>query len=399
MSTISEQIASRASKLLNSLMSGQDYYATLSNSALSLGTTYFQNNNYEQAILAFRQTIAFSPNSDNAATAYELMADAYEALGKTDEEITILKQASSMFPESDTFHLKLGNIYYGQENYSGAETEYLKAVRLNPNIEQNEYALGQAYLAQGKYNGAETQFKKVIRLSSTDASGYYSLGQTYRQMGNYDAALEQFNKALSINSDYADVYTEMGKTYVDMGEFDKANDVLTTLQDVDSTAATTLQSYINQKTSPGFIASYSLTAFNSFLGAKSPLSSVNSYLATPNASKTFTMSFTFSKDMELGSVLNIANWSITKATGSEGVGVYNSGLISGTDTNVNSIPLAVTYDRETRTATILFRLTQNSDGTGTIDTSHLIFKFKGVDENGNSMDTSADEYCGVSQII
>ena len=50
-------------------------------------------------------------------------------------------------------------------------------------------------------------------------------------------------------------------------------------------------------------------------------------LATPGASKVFKMTFVFNQDMDIGSVMNLLNWSITKADGSSnGVGgTYNDG--------------------------------------------------------------------------
>ncbi|NTU50443.1 MAG: hypothetical protein HGA87_06160, partial [Desulfobulbaceae bacterium] len=48
---------------------------------------------------------------------------------------------------------------------------------------------------------------------------------------------------------------------------------------------------------------------------------------------------------------------------------------------------------------VTFSITQNSTGDGTIDLSHIVFKFKGVDVDGNSMDTYRDEYSGFSKIV
>jgi hypothetical protein len=42
---------------------------------------------------------------------------------------------------------------------------------------------------------------------------------------------------------------------------------------------------------------------------------------------------------------------------------------------------------------------QSSAGTGTIDPSHIMFKFRGEDIFGNAMATSADEFGGISQIV
>jgi hypothetical protein len=48
------------------------------------------------------------------------------------------------------------------------------------------------------------------------------------------------------------------------------------------------------------------------------------------------------------------------------------------------------------TATVLFKISQNSTATGTIDPSHINFTFSGKDVLGLSMDKSADMYSGFS---
>jgi hypothetical protein len=58
--------------------------------------------------------------------------------------------------------------------------------------------------------------------------------------------------------------------------------------------------------------------------------------------------------------------------------------------------MSVTYNYETKEATIKFRLSQNADGTATIDPKHLVFGFKGRDASGREMDSSGDEINGYS---
>lgn len=43
-------------------------------------------------------------------------------------------------------------------------------------------------------------------------------------------------------------------------------------------------------------------------------------------------------------------------------------------------------------ATVTFTIAQNSAADGTIDPSHIIFKFGGEDIFGNKMDEDGDEY-------
>ncbi len=58
----------------------------------------------------------------------------------------------------------------------------------------------------------------------------------------------------------------------------------------------------------------------------------------------------------------------------------------------------MTYDADSYTATIGFTIHQNETADGTIDPSHIVFKFDGEDAYGVSMDEDADEYSGFSGV-
>jgi hypothetical protein len=113
------------------------------------------------------------------------------------------------------------------------------------------------------------------------------------------------------------------------------------------------------------------------------------------------MNFTFSKDMDPQSVQDISNWLISRATTGAGPGgAYNWGLaVKPTEVNISPLPISVVYNSDTLTATVSFNVTQNSQGNGTLDPSHILFQFAGQDTDGNSMDPSANQYDGISQII
>ena len=80
-------------------------------------------------------------------------------------------------------------------------------------------------------------------------------------------------------------------------------------------------------------------------------------------------------------------------------GAYNWGMpASATDVVVPSLPASVVYHPETFSADVTFKITQNSEGNGTIDPSHILFRFYGIDAYGKAMDLTADEYSGISEI-
>jgi hypothetical protein len=111
------------------------------------------------------------------------------------------------------------------------------------------------------------------------------------------------------------------------------------------------------------------------------------------------MVFLFTKEMDAASVQNPYNWSITKAAYGSAGGAYNWGSPTPpTDVAISPVPVSVVFLPSSLSATVSFLVDQNTGADGTIDPSHIKFKFSGTDVYGNIMDTSADEYSGISMI-
>jgi hypothetical protein len=225
------------------------------------------------------------------------------------------------------------------------------------------------------------------------------LGQTYRKMGNYSDALIQLDKAVSLDSAFENGFVEQGYTYADMGDMDNARSLVNKLSDNGSTLVGTLREYIYESAAPKVSLVYSTNGFKAYLGPGTPVADLDSSLSTSGASKAFTMTFNFTKEMDPASIQNPLNWRISRATGTGAGGAYNWGMpASATDIVVPSLPAGVVYDPETFSANLTFKITQNSEGNGTIDPSHILFRYYGIDAYGKAMNLTADEYSGMSEI-
>ncbi len=393
-----------SSNIIDSLFSSttrqQSQLDNLSSRALINGIDLSIKGDYDAAIKEFKRAIGLSPSSTNSAKAHEYMANAYLKQNKTKESIATYRQAIRFFPTDDAAHLQLGTLLFSKERYKEALEEYKMAVRLNPNSPATRFALGQTYLTTEDYIKAEDQFKRVTQLSPNDPNGYDALGQVYRQTGDYDKAVFQFNKALALNKDSSDSLLNLGYTYADMGESEKAQEQANILEKTESASAIMLRNYINEVSIPKISSAYTFGGFTPTAGRKTLVSSMNTSLSNPDASKQFTMRFNFSKEMDVYSVRNPYNWRISRATGKDVGGAYNWGLpIPETEVNIPAIPISVVYDENAKSADVSFRITQNSSGDGTIDPGHIVFKFSGIDAYGKAMDSSADEYGGFSKIV
>jgi tetratricopeptide (TPR) repeat protein len=387
--------------LFNSLTRSGSQLEQLANTALSNGIDRYMDGDYKGAVNEFQRSIGLSSSlssqSGHAVDAANYMANSYRQMGETDKAIKAYERAISLDPYNDETHLTLGNFLYSEERYSEAESEYKEAIRLNP-ASSSYYSLGQAYLESGKYNDAENVFEKVKRLEPDSPNGDFGLGQVYSKQERYEDAIAQFKEAIGVQEDFYYGYSELGFAYADSGRIEEAREVKKFLDETDASLANTLNQYINRVEPPKFLAGSS-TTFTYVQGAKTPLSSLNAYLLNADASKSFSMKLSFSKDMDRASVEDRFNWKIQRASGSNLWEKYNFGMnIPSTEAEISLYPDFVYYDAEKNTATLKFTIQQNADADGTIDPSHIVFKFNGKDLEGLAMDSDYDEFSGFSGV-
>lgn len=374
----------------------------LSSNVLGQGIDYFQSGKYDVAISAFKRAAALSPFSENSIKSYQFIGEAYLKQEKTEEAIKTYKEATRIYPNRAEFHRALGDIYIQQEKPEEALKAFEAAVKNDPDDAEARYSLGQSYIKAGELGKAREQFAKVVQLTPISAAGFYGLGQVARTSGDLDEAVSQLQKAIQVNRNFEIAYVELGRTYADKGDFQRAEDQLSMLKAKGSSKTTELEGYIEQARQPRMLSAISNNGFGAYLGPKTNVAYLdppNSVLDRANGKKLFSMSFAFSKDMDLASVINPFNWKISRATIQDNGGVYNGGLTPpSTEALILPKPAYVTYNSETNTATVNFWISQNAAANATIDPGHIVFKFAGVDAYGKAMDTSADEYSGFSRI-
>jgi tetratricopeptide (TPR) repeat protein len=373
---------------------------TLAQSALSNGIQLYQDGNYNGAVREFKRAISLSPQSDNTVNAYDYLGMAFLKLGNNKEAIKAYQSALRLSPNRDDLYNKMGNIFIEEGETDQAIKSYQSALRIEPKSTAYLYSLGQAYLAKGSLEDAKSQFEKILRLAPNEYGGFYGMGQAYYKAGENEKAIEQFEKVISMKEDFLSARVDLGYAFTDLGRLDDAYKQANFLQDRNPSLAAVLNNYIYQSSEPEFLVGYSDTGFETTLGPRTPISSLNSYLSSPGASQEFTMKFIFDKKMDIASVENRYNWRISRATGDIKGGSYNWGLpIPSSEAYISLYPERVNYDFQNNTAIVSFRITQNASGNATLDPSHIVFQFLGQDAYGNKMNSSADQYSGISKIV
>jgi len=387
-----------ADALFSSMQSNSgslEYYAGKS---LERGLDLYKKKEFSAAVSAFRMSISLDPTAQNAVDAAQYMSNAYLAMGDSESAIKSLKTFIGQNSTLDTAHANLAQFLFSQDRYDEAVTEYETAVELNPS-EGNRYALGQAYLQTGEYGKAEEQFMQVLRMSPDDPAPHLGLGQTYAAQGRYEIAINEFKAALEKKWDFYDAYAEMGYAYADMGEIDLAQDLFEFLDKKAPELADLLSRYIYKADPPKIVMTHADSTFPHYLPARTAVSDLDSELSTAGASKLFFVKFQFDKEMDRESVEEITNWSISRA-GGFGASRYNYGLaIPSTEISFQRLPDYVSYDPKSLSATVFFKIYQNSTADGTIDPGHMEFSFRGVDRFEQNMDPEKDQWTGFSGVF
>jgi hypothetical protein len=185
-----------------------------------------------------------------------------------------------------------------------------------------------------------------------------------------------------------------------MGEMGTAQELVDFLEFEDQVVlADNLSRYMYKVDPPKMVYAQSASTFPFSVGNNAPVQLLDSYLATANATQTFTMRIQFDKAMDRESVENVTNWKIGRAVGSGPGQAYNFGMsIPSTEITISPLPKSVYYDADNYSATVFFDIRQNATADGTIDPSHIEFKFSGQDVYGNKMDPNFDQYTGFSGV-
>lgn len=387
--------SANASSLFSTRANQQAQLENLAKRQLSSALELFTEKKYDEAITTFKRAIALAPLSTTATNAYDYMARSYLMKKDVRSAINAYQESLRANPTDANAHVQLGNIHVTQGDLEKAKASYLEAVRLDPSS-PNRYSLGQAYLELGDYRNAEAQFKRVKELEPGKPNGDYGLGLIYAKQGKTQEAIGAFERAIAKQKDFWFAHVELGYALTEIGERDRAAEIVSGMRGKADDLADTLDAHIYEKTPAQMLAVFATSTFARFSGPKTSVASLDSYLTVPGGQQTFSMIFAFNKAMDQQSIENVLNWNISRATDLGRGSAYNYGMpVPATEVSLDRYPVSVSYNAEDRTATVLFRVTQNAAGDGTLDPSHIKFSFSGSDVFGLKISDKADEYSGV----
>ncbi len=130
-------------------------------------------------------------------------------------------------------------------DWTGAETEFKRALELNPN-----YMLAHLWYAEylrmmGRYEESIAQGEISLRLDPLSVMAHTNLGRTYLMARQPEKAIEHFAEALTFEPTNAFAQISLGRSYAEQGKFDEGIAICKKAQQLsDGGAATVVLGYI-----------------------------------------------------------------------------------------------------------------------------------------------------------
>jgi tetratricopeptide (TPR) repeat protein len=125
------------------------------------GNSFFDSQQYEQAIASYTQAIALEPQS---ASAYYNRGNTYYNLQQYESAIADLTQAIAINPQYADAYYNRGNIYLNSQKPEEAIADHTQAIKFHPKYAQAYNNRGIAYVQIGQYQKAVEDLEIAAQL-------------------------------------------------------------------------------------------------------------------------------------------------------------------------------------------------------------------------------------------
>jgi tetratricopeptide (TPR) repeat protein len=169
-----------------------------------LGRARYNEQRFEQAIIAFKECLSRDPKNVKAEDNLGL---AYAALDRYDEAIPAYQnaigwQSDSLMKDSGPY-IDFGSLLLDQNRVAEAIRYLSQGVAISPMESRGHGALGRAYLKANDLEKAQSELEKAVELASDNASLHYVLGQVYRKRGLEEKANAEFARTAELNGSHS----------------------------------------------------------------------------------------------------------------------------------------------------------------------------------------------------
>ncbi len=168
---------------------------------------------------------AWKRGNEDPYVLYSLMREDKE-LGDKAAGVEHFKIMMARFPDSVWIHILLGDAHFMMSEYAEAQTEYLTAVKLMPDLFEPNFRLAYMAFEAGEYDSAVQYYRRALALKPRHTEANIYLGEALRREGKVSEAITQLRRAIELDPKSALAYDSLSKSLADAGRLREAAEVL-----------------------------------------------------------------------------------------------------------------------------------------------------------------------------
>ena len=189
------------------------------------GITYFNDEDYSDAVTAFQDAITLDPSF---TTAHYNLGLTYLKMESYAQAVDALQKTVVLDPTHKAAHHTLALAYFGQQNLGKARDAAKEALKLDANYQP---AISLLEAIDPSFTQSETQTPTPREPDQSVASQpdikprhqtHYELGIVYRDAKMYKEAVAEFRKARDLEPNFVAAHTNLGEIYLEVGQLDEA---------------------------------------------------------------------------------------------------------------------------------------------------------------------------------
>lgn len=129
------------------------------------------------------------------------------------KERSVAEEALGGRKEEGESHYQSAYKYYKKEDFEKAQSELIKAIRLNPDNVKAHLLLGNIYVNQERYDQAEEEIRQVLKRDIFLPEAYFLLGVVFEKRDLIDEAIRELKKAIYLDKDFALAHLNLARIY------------------------------------------------------------------------------------------------------------------------------------------------------------------------------------------
>lgn len=149
----------------------------------------------------------------------------YVSLGQIEEGQKIFNEILKKYPNDIDAHFGLAEIELYEGRFSGAENEYMEALKRQNTNRKALLSLALVYAERGNSTKANTYLRQALSYYSGEPEVHYLASIIYSMQGDYIAAEKQARIAVEVNSNYDKAYDMLSTVLYQQGRYSEVIDI------------------------------------------------------------------------------------------------------------------------------------------------------------------------------